>query len=273
MTIKMSPTDPTLRLLTFLAPNMRPLYEHIARHLEARLDRPVELADGRSFDQFGQGQADAGFICGAPYVRLRWQDPPCVEALAAPVLAGERYAGRPIYFSDVVVHRDSPYHSFADLRGRSWAYNDRDSHSGWSVTLYRLAQLGAREGYFGRVVESGFHQKSLRLVAAGQVDASAIDSQVLAVEQRDHAELAADLRVIDALGPSTIQPFVAAAHLTDSLKAELQAALLELDQEPAGRAALAHGFVERFVAVSDSSYDDIRQMIHFATAAGITYIR
>jgi hypothetical protein len=49
------------------------------------------------------------------------------------------------------------------------------------------------------------------LVADGRVDAAAIDSQVLAVELRDHPQLAGSLRVVGAFGPSTIQPVVAAS--------------------------------------------------------------
>jgi hypothetical protein len=40
-------------------------------------------------------------------------------------------------------------------------------------------------GFFGEVVEAGFHETSIRMVAAGDVDASAIDSQVLAIAMRD----------------------------------------------------------------------------------------
>jgi phosphonate transport system substrate-binding protein len=71
--------------------------------------------------------------------------------------------------------------------------------------------MGARPGFFARVVEEGFHQRAIRLVADGRVDAAAIDSQVLAVELRDHPQLAGSLRVVGAFGPSTIQPVVAAS--------------------------------------------------------------
>jgi phosphonate transport system substrate-binding protein len=54
--------------------------------------------------------------------------------------------------------------------------------SGHTVTLYELVCMGARPGFVSRVVEAGFHQRAIRLVAHGQVDAAAIDSQVLAVE-------------------------------------------------------------------------------------------
>jgi hypothetical protein len=56
------------------------------------------------------------------------------------------------------------------------------------------------------VVEAGFHEEAIRLVAKGEVDASAVDSQVLAVALRDDPSLGDAVRVIDALGPSTIQP-------------------------------------------------------------------
>src|SRR5207237_9162872 len=98
-----------------------------------------------------------------------------LEPLAAPQLEGQRFAGRPVYYSDVVVHRDSPYYCFSDLRGCSWAYNEPLSHSGYGVTLYLLVQLGETRCFFGRVIVAGWHERSLRLVASGEVDASAID--------------------------------------------------------------------------------------------------
>jgi len=93
------------------------------------------------------------------------------------VLDGDRYGGRPIYFSDVIVHRDSAFRSFADLRGRSWAYNEPLSHSGYGITRYHLLRMGETGGYFGEVIEAGFHEESIRMVARGEVHASAIDSQ------------------------------------------------------------------------------------------------
>ena len=141
------------------------------------------------------------------------------------------------------------------------------------MTRHRLVQMGETDGFFGHVVEAGYHQRSIRLVAAGEVDASAIDSQVLAVELRDQPELAARVRVIDTLGPSTIQPVVAASHLPASLRADLRAALLAIGDEPAWRERLAAGLVERFVAVDDGTYDDIRHMLAAAERADFLALR
>jgi phosphonate transport system substrate-binding protein len=261
--------DGRLRFATFLAPNMLPVYRSLAERIGDRLGRPVELVVGTSFDQFEQGEADLGVICGLPYVWLADRHPPPVEPLAAPVLSGERYGGRPVYYSDVIVRHDSRITCLEELRGCSWAYNEPASHSGHTVTLYGLVRMGARPGFLGRVVEAGFHQRAIRLVHAGAVDAAAIDSQVLAVERRDHPGLA-DLRIVGSFGPSTIQPVVAASRLPDAWKREVRELLVSLGDDPSARPMLAQGFIERFAAVDDGAYDDIRAMLATIRAAGWT---
>jgi phosphonate transport system substrate-binding protein len=264
------PRDAPPRFATFLAPNMAPVYRFLADRIGQRLHRPVELVVGRSFDQFEAGEADLGVICGLPYVWLADRQPPPVEPLAAPVLHGDRYGGRPVYYSDVIVHRDSPITCLEELEGRSWAYNEPASHSGHTVTLYSLVAMGARPGFLGRVVEAGFHQRAIRLVASGTVDAAAIDSQVLGIELRDHPGLGAGLRVIGSFGPSTIQPVVAARRLPDALKDQVQELLVALAGDPAARPVLDYGLIDRFTPISDAAYDDIRAMLATIEAAGWT---
>jgi phosphonate transport system substrate-binding protein len=266
-------TTPHLRFATFLAPSVFPVYQAITDHVGQRLGCATSLVVGESFGAFAAGEVDAGFICGLPYVDLADQAPPAVVPLAAPVLQGPRYQGRPVYFSDVVVRRDSPFRAFADLRGARWSYNDPDSHSGYSLTRYELVRRGEIRGYFGAVLAAGWHQESIRWVAEGTVDASAIDSQVLAIALRDDPALAARLRVIATFGPSTIQPVVAAARLPADVREQMRAALLSMAEDPAVRAVLAAGFVERFVPVDDATYDDIRHMRDAAVSAGFLTLR
>jgi phosphonate transport system substrate-binding protein len=265
--------DDLLRFATFLAPNNFGVYRFVADYVGEKLGYRTEIIVGSSFDQFAAGQADVGFICGLPYVQLARQPSPPVELLAAPVLQGERYQGRPIYFSDVIVHIDSRYRSFSELRGCTWAYNDLDSHSGYNVTRHRLVLMGETQGYFGRVVEGGSHQRSIRLVCSGVVDAAAIDSHVLAVELRDHPGLRLQLRVIDTLGPAGIQPVVAASRLPEHLKADIRDVLLAMGDDPAASEGLAPAFIERFVPVTDENYDDVRAMLTAAEDAGFLTLK
>jgi phosphonate transport system substrate-binding protein len=258
-----------LRFATFLAPSMESVYAWIAEAVAARLDTTAELHVGRSYGEFADGRADLAFLCGLPYVHLADAPAPTVVPVAAPILEGERYGGRPIYFSDVIVPADSTYRTFEDLRGASWAFNEPDSQSGFGVVRAHLATLGETRSYFGRVVEAGFHDTAIRMVAEGKVDGAAIDSQVLSIALRDDAELTRRLRIVDVMGPSTIQPVVASTHLEPGLREAVRAALTGLADDPAARAPFARGLLRTFVPVADSDYEDIRRMEAAADASGL----
>ena len=262
-----------LRFGTYLAPNVLPVYQAIADAVGDRLGIETELVVETDYDSCAEDRNEVCFVCSLPYVEFERQGISPAVPIAAPVLEGERYGGRPIYFSDVIVHRDSPFASFLDLRGRSWAYNEPLSHSGYGITRYHLVQLGETHGFFGEVIEAGFHEESIRMVAAREVDASAIDSQVLAVAMRDDPTLAGSLRVIDALGPSTIQPVAVSKRLPVELRERIRAALVSLHEDARMRKALALGLVERFVAVGPESYDDIRMMLRTCEDAGFMTLR
>src|SRR5262245_2259889 len=261
-----------LRLMTYLAPNLFWFYEFVSRYLAKILHCPTELAVGSDYTQLPV-QADIAFLCGLPYVEHTRLGLPCMEPLVAPVLKGDRYGGRPIYFSDVIVQRDSPFRSFGDLRGRSWAYNEPQSQSGYGIVRHHLLQKGETEGYFSRVIEAGYHERAIHMVHSDEVDAAAIDSHVLALVMRDQPAVAGKLRVIDTLGPSSVQPIVAGDHLPNSLKSEVKNVLLEVGDDPRAQPALARALVERFESVSDSTYDDIRRMRAAADAAQFLTIR
>src|SRR5437773_2788122 len=94
-----------LRFVTFLAPNLFPVYDFMTRWVGQKLGLPTELIVGSRYRQLVT-QADISFVCGLAYVQLQRRRGPVVEPLVAPVLQGPRYGGRPVYFSDVIVHRD-----------------------------------------------------------------------------------------------------------------------------------------------------------------------
>lgn len=261
------------RVLTFLAPNMQQVYEKTIDHISRKLKYPMDLVVGSDYGEIYA--ADFCFICGLPYVlrtapRAR---PSPITVIVAPVLQGARYQNRPIYFSDVIVHRDSPFQSFVDLQGCSWAYNEPESQSGYGITRYWLVKLGETRGYFGNVIEAGFHQNAIRMVYERKVHAAAIDSQVLAVELRQHPELEQGLRVIEVLGPSTIQPFVASSRIAPSLREDVQGVFVEMHKDQNAKEFLHRGLIDHFAAVQDRDYDDIRSMLTACESAGFMTLR
>src|ERR671918_2520660 len=179
-----------LRFGTFLAPNMMRVYQAIAEAVGTTLGLDTELVVETDYENCRNDVNDVCFVCSLPYVHFEREGVAPAVPIAAPVLQGARFEGRPIYFSDVIVHADSGFSSFADLRGRSWAYNEPLSQSGYGITRYHLVSIGETGGFFGVVIEAGFHEKAIRMVANGEVDAAAIDCQTLAIELRDQTGLA-----------------------------------------------------------------------------------
>jgi hypothetical protein len=76
--------------------------------------------------------------------------------------------------------------------------------------------------------------------------------------------------VVEVLGPSTIQPVVASARRLGAVQRRaITEVLLAVHAEPSARRDLRAAGIERFVAVRDADYDDIRDKLAAAAASGL----
>jgi phosphonate transport system substrate-binding protein len=262
-----------LRFGNFLAPRMMPVYQAVADAVGRAVGSQPVLVTESDRENWAKDVNDVSFICGLPYVDFERQGRAAAIPVAAPVLRGSRYGGRPIYFSDVIVRRGSSATSFLDLRGRSWAYNESLSQSGYGIPRYSLLRLGETRGFFGSLIKTGSHMESMKRVAAGEVDGAAIDSQVLSVAMDDDRELASELRVVASLGPSTIPPVTVSRRLPEELRSRITDAIVSVHTDPQARDRLSDGLVDRFVAVGPDSYDDIRAMVDACQSADFMTLR
>jgi phosphate/phosphite/phosphonate ABC transporter binding protein len=257
---------------SFLGDNMRPVYDRIAAYLGAECGVDTDLLPGMDWGEqnrlLAQGQIEVAFLCGLPYTKLHDQPGAPLTLLAAPVMQAERYEDRPIYYTDVIVRTESGFTAFGDLRGAVWAYNGADSNSGYNMPRDYLLARGETNGFFGRTIESGSHQRSIEMVLDGAAEASGIDSIVLEMEMHLRPEAAAGLRVIEAIGPCPVPPVVAASALPGPVQAALRGALLTMHCTAAGRAILRDGLIARFAEVDDAYYNPIRDMARRAQQAG-----
>jgi phosphonate transport system substrate-binding protein len=253
-----------LRFTSCQSENSEFIGRALTRYIGERLGLATQFVDSISWQQrlrlLDEGVIHSGWVCGLPYVLRADRPRPRMELLAAPVMAGARYARRPVYFSDIVVRHDSPARSFLDLRGSRWGYNEPRSHSGYEVVRYHLSRLGECTGFFGTTIETGAHQETLRLILDREVDASAIDSTVLETELRRRPALREELCVIETLGPSPVPPWIVSQHLPQFLKRRLRGIMLGMHRDPGGRAILREASIARFAGVTDRDYDPIRRM-------------
>lgn len=253
-----------LRLTTLQSPNSEFMVQAVAGYLAEQLEREVEFVVDIPWQErevmLDEGGIDIAWICGLPYTWKVHRAETQITLLAAPVMSGRRYGGQPVYFSDVVTRRDSGYEKFEDLRGASWAYNEPGSQSGYNLTRWKLAGMGEFQDYFGGVIQSGSHEESLRMVRAGHIDASAIDSTVLEIELKKHPELEKEIKVIATWGPSPIPPYVISLRLPVEERRRIRAVMVDMARHPKGARIMAEGQMLRFTNVRDKDYDPIREM-------------
>lgn len=149
-------------------------YRPLAQHLSQRMQRPVELRTVDTWEglakSLAHGETDIALLGPWGYVLAH-------HAAGAQVVSTILYDGKPEYFALIVTHPGSGLDSMQDLltkgRGRSFAFGDKGSTSGYLIPLHFFMQQGIDpETHFGRVVHTK-HQAIETQVAAGQLDAGA----------------------------------------------------------------------------------------------------
>lgn len=261
-----------------------PVYREIADYIAEKIGHKTAVVSGASYAEtdllLERGIVQVGFVCGLPYVQRAPQG--TYVLIATPVIATRTgqipdatsgYENTPgKYYSYTIVHKDSPARSWHDLKGKRYAFNNQDSNSGYNMPRYKLVQLGAKrwEDWFSKIVVSGSHEASIRMVARGIVDATSVDSLILDYDRINGNPDAHKVRIIEQLFPggAGAPPVVVGRKVDPALRMAIQDALLNMHKDPAGRKILAKANLLRFDPPDDRNYDDIRRMDAAAREAG-----
>jgi phosphonate transport system substrate-binding protein len=119
------------------------------------------------------GHADAAFMGALPAVMANAQ-------AGAEIVLAEVYRGKPWYSGAIFVKRGSPVRGLADLRGKTIAFADPISESGYlyPYELFVAAKLVGRDDdpqkFFRRVYFAGGYQQAIHAAANGLVDAAGV---------------------------------------------------------------------------------------------------
>ncbi|MGQ9547525.1 MAG: substrate-binding domain-containing protein [Roseiflexus sp.] len=233
-------------------------YQPLLDYLSARLGRPVELVQRRTYAEtnelIGDGDVDLAFVCTSAYIEGR--DQYGMELLVAPQVGGVT-----TYQSLLIVPVGSRAQRMADLRGATFAFTDPTSFSGRVYPTALIHELGAKpEEFFARTFYTYSHDNAIYAVAEGVADGAAVDSMVYDFAVTCDPALAEQVRIIHRSPPFGIPPVVVSASVRLQTRAELEAILLELADDPSSEARLALQSlgIERFVRIADAAYADAR---------------
>jgi phosphonate transport system substrate-binding protein len=140
---------------------------------EELLGVPVKLFTPADYDGVIQGliggTLDFGWLGASAYAKVYLTDPEAVDVM----LTKENTDGTTGYYSIGFAKADSGIKSMEDAKGKTFAFADPNSTSGYLVPgAELLAKYGKLEEYFGEVKMSGGHEQSIVGVANGDFDAA-----------------------------------------------------------------------------------------------------
>lgn len=170
----------------------------VVAYLEQRLGRKVRAFVATDYagvvEALRNQTADMGFMGPLQYLLAH-------EQAGAVAILGEVYNGQPHYTARIFVRKDSGIGKLADLRGKTIAFVDPLSSSGYLYPLetFRLAGLianrEAADQFFRKTYFAGGDEQALRAVLNKFVDAAGIGQysyNLLRPEERDQITFIAE---------------------------------------------------------------------------------
>jgi len=230
-----------------------------AYYLSEKMGQPVKFVRRRSYrevmDMLESGSLDFAWICGLPYVQKR--EPEFIKLISVPI-----YQGKPLYHSFIIVHKDSPYQSFDDLKGKVFAFSDPESNSGYLYPQYLLAQKGInKEAFFRQTFFTFNHSETIEAVAERFADGGAVDSYIWEYLKEFRPELADKTRIIKKSPAFGFPPLVARLGVDLETVWRIKKVILNMNNDPDGRKFLDGLKLDGFGDSPPSLFDNIRMMV------------
>jgi phosphonate transport system substrate-binding protein len=244
-------------------------YTPFTAYLSKELGVPVKLRIANDYAAVIEGQR-AGNIQIAHYGPASYATAYMTGVKTEPFVTNRNNEGAVGYYSVIYVKADSPYKTIQDLKGKSIAFVDPNSTSGYNAPRFFLHKAGIDvDTFFGKSVITGSHENGVIALAKGTVDCAADwwDSD----EESNLTRMAAkgmvkkeDFRIVFKSGLLAGSPYAYLSDMPGDLKQAIVKAFMDAPtKDPAAFARLSDGKDKEFVAVTHKDYQDTVDMIQF----------
>lgn len=238
-------------------------YQPLMDYLSAKIGRPVELrlqpfaSNPEILGKLGSGEIDA-VILGSSGGALAIRD------LGAVPVARPEKGGISGYRGCIIVRKDSGYRKIEDLKGKRFDYVEKGTMAGYiyprSLLVYPDGFLAGKkirmdlDTFFGRVTFTGKHNISVMKVLNGESDGASVKDRDLETLSRSDPRVQREILV---LRRSEMYPDGTLLFRKETAAATVRAvekALLGIEKDPEGKAALASVGADRFVSTGKKDF-------------------
>jgi phosphonate transport system substrate-binding protein len=230
-------------------------WQPLADYLAKELDMPVELVFRSSYREvvtaLSKGEMDVCLTGAFVYVLTRQ------ETDIRPLVRRKKY-GSDLYHSIVVVRKDSQINSLKDLLGKTFAFTDKESTTGYLLPVAMMRQKGISDldQYFSEVIYTGNHDSASLAVYTRSAEGAAMATTYLRPENPKVKEL----KIIWKSQPVPMGPFSVRKGLDKELAERIKKAFLKIGKAPETRDLSEKIQIEGFKEARDSDYDVIRKV-------------
>ncbi|HEX4859121.1 MAG TPA: phosphate/phosphite/phosphonate ABC transporter substrate-binding protein [Usitatibacteraceae bacterium] len=232
-------------------------YRPLAEYLSKELGRPVKLRTVDTWEglakSLASGETDMALMGPWGYVLANHQ-------AGAQAVATILYQGKPEYFAIMVTGANSGIRSIDDLKGKTFAFGDKGSTSGYLIPSHEFQRRGIDpDKYFSKVVYTK-HQAIETQVVRGELDAGADYNRNRDAMIAEGLIKAADSRIIWTSAPLPNDAFAVSKELfrDKALLARLTRALEAIGPQLKTRPNLLPANYTGFVATDNAYYQPIR---------------
>ena len=232
-------------------------YKPLAAYLSKKLGREVRLRTVDTWEglakSLASGETDLSLMGPWGYVLANHQ-------AGAEVIATILYDGKPEYFAIMVTGPNSGINKLDDLKGKTFAFGDKGSTSGYLIPSHEFFKRGIEtEKYFSKVINTK-HQAIETQITRGELDAGADYNRNRDAMIEQGLIKAADSRIIWTSAPLPNDAFAVSADLAKdkALIATLTRALEEIGTELKTNPGLLPNHYTGFVAKDNKYYSPIK---------------
>lgn len=231
------------------------MYEGMINYLSMKLNKKVDFVYRKNYNDMNllieKGDVDIAFICTGAYVSLNDK---YVDILVVPEVRGKT-----VYNSLLIVNKNLKIKDLSGLKGKTVAFTDPLSNSGYIYPVYYLITNGIKNrSYFKKVYYTYSHDKSILLVNKGVIDAAFVDNMIYEYMESKSKEDVKNIEIINISQDLPNPPVVFNKNFVD--KEIIKKLLLNMHIDPEGRIILKKLNIDRFVNIEKKKYEIIIKM-------------
>ena len=232
-------------------------YEPIAVYLSEQIGREIEMVIATDYTAviIALKTGDCDIARFGPFSYLLAVE----EAKAEIIVRGvKKSTGQDAYHGYIITRADSGIKTLDDLRGKTFAFVDVASTSGYLIPQAVLKGAGIDpEKDFAETFFAGSHPAVIEVVKNGQVDAGAIADNRWEDAMEAGIIEEGELFIVYKTDPIPMSPEVVRSGMDPELKKKIQDAYLNMPSELSKQAV---GKISGYVIAVDSDYDFLREV-------------